>query len=275
MRPLSLKSIPAALATALLCSSLVTQGQAQTTFQVNLQAQSFTPKNLVINQGDTVQWNWIVGFHDVVSGTSGIPDGVFISGPAVVVSDPYFVTFDGALVWKYPKPNNTYPYYCNVHLPGMTGTVRVNNLSGSMLAYGANNPAGSLDWRAGNARVGKSMTFSVDNTVNPADGPGFAFLLSAGQPAAGFPGGISLPGFGMAGPGVPGDLLINLAPPDPFLTLGPTPWAGSGNPVDFVVNVPANPNLVGLSVYFQGATLTPSAVDGIGLTNGLRATLGA
>jgi hypothetical protein len=178
-------------------------------------------------------------------------------------------------VWKFPKANNTYSHFCSVHLPGMTGTVRVNNLSGSMLAYGSNNAPGSLDWKAGNARIGKSMTFSVDNTVNFFDGPGFALLLASSQPAAGFPNGLSLPGFGMAGPGAPGDLLLDLTAPNPFLTLGPLPWAGSLSPVDFTINVPLNTNLVGLSFYFQGATLTPTAVDGIGLTNGLRATLGA
>jgi plastocyanin len=271
---MSSSPLRAALA-GLTLAGLATPALAQATIQVNMSGVNFTPKNIVINQGDTVQWNWIQGFHDVKSGVGGVSDGVFDSGFPVVISDPFRVTFDGALLWKFPKPNNIYNYFCTVHLPGMTGTVRVQNTSGSMLAYNGGNPAGSLDWIQGDARIGRSMTFAVDNVLNPSDGPGFAFLFGAVQSAPGFPGGIPLPGFGMGAPGAPGDLLINLVPPDPFLNLGPSLWNGSGNPVSFVLNIPNNPNLVGVSLFFQGATFNPAAVDGIGLTNGLRATFGS
>jgi plastocyanin len=69
-----------ACATALLALAAT----AQITWTVTLNSTSFSPKNLVVSLGDTVQWT-IPGtqFHDVTSGAGGVPDGNFGSGSAV------------------------------------------------------------------------------------------------------------------------------------------------------------------------------------------------
>ena len=52
-------------------------------------------------------------------------------------------------------------------------------------------------------------------------------------------------------------------------------WAGSGNPAGFQLDLPLNPNLVGIDLYAQGAVFDPTKSNGIGVTNGLRITIGA
>ena len=53
---------------------------AQTTHVVTLQGTSFSPGDLTIQVGDSVQWDWISGLHNVESGVNGIHDGNFRSG---------------------------------------------------------------------------------------------------------------------------------------------------------------------------------------------------
>ena len=78
----------------------------------------YSPENLVINVGESVQWNNLSGYHDVVV-TSG-PVNVDIppvSGPALIGS--YTFTVAG-----------TYEYICSIggHASqGMVGTITVNN----------------------------------------------------------------------------------------------------------------------------------------------------
>jgi plastocyanin len=72
-----------------------------------------------IHVGDTVQWNWISGFHSTTSGPcppcSQNGDGNWNSGAR---SSPSFShTFNSA---------GTFPYYCNVHTISMTGTIAVS-----------------------------------------------------------------------------------------------------------------------------------------------------
>ena len=72
-----------------------------------------------IHVGDTVQWNWISGFHSTTSGPcppcSQNGDGNWNSGAR---SSPSFShTFSSA---------GTFPYYCNVHTISMTGTIVVS-----------------------------------------------------------------------------------------------------------------------------------------------------
>ena len=72
-----------------------------------------------IHVGDTVQWNWISGFHSTTSGPcppcSQNGDGNWNSGAR---SGPSFShTFNSA---------GTFPYYCNVHTISMTATIVVS-----------------------------------------------------------------------------------------------------------------------------------------------------
>ena len=72
-----------------------------------------------INQGDTVSWNWVSGFHSTTSGTcSGTctADGKWDSGQHSAPNTFPF-TFNSA---------GTFPYFCSVHTTAMTGKVIVN-----------------------------------------------------------------------------------------------------------------------------------------------------
>lgn len=113
-------------AVALAMSILPTEANAQTTHTVNLNAFSFSPALVNIEMGDTVRWNWVGGFHNVVSGVS-VPDGIFSSGSPVPAPAIFEVTFDADFLAANTVSNNDYDYYCDVHLSfGMTGRVHVN-----------------------------------------------------------------------------------------------------------------------------------------------------
>ena len=267
------------LLTLLASASLASAASAQTLHQVDLFSVSFSPQDLTIQQGDTVRWRWVVGNHNVVSGETDFqayfPDGVFDSGEPVSPPEFFQVTFDGALLSKHPKAGNVYPYYCIVHLPAMIGTITVTGVSGSVEAYGPINPAGSLEFVQGNARLGDQMQLAIDNTALPAAGPGVALLSFSTAPDLNFPSGTLLPGYGLAGPTAPGELLISVAPPAPAFSAGSKPWNGTGDPATFLIPIPQNPALVGVDLYFQGALIDTANGNDVGLTNGLRATIGS
>lgn len=88
---------------------------------------AYFPADLTVNVGDTVQWLWVQGFHNVVSGIDGKVDGAFSSGEALRKDGLTFeVTFDQAFLDANPVRDNVYSYYCDVHFFfGMTGTVTV------------------------------------------------------------------------------------------------------------------------------------------------------
>ena len=85
--------------------------------QVGAGGLKFTPKDVTIQVGDTVQWTWAASGHSSTSGTPGNPDGMWDSG----VQNSGFVfsqTFTAA---------GTFPYYCTPHgaCCGMIGSVTV------------------------------------------------------------------------------------------------------------------------------------------------------
>jgi len=89
------------------------------TFQVQVGAGGlkFTPQNVTIHVGDTVQWTWAASGHSSTSGTPGNPDGQWDSG----VQNSGFVfsqTFTTA---------GTFNYFCSPHgvCCGMIGSVVV------------------------------------------------------------------------------------------------------------------------------------------------------
>jgi plastocyanin len=85
---------------------------------------SFSPPDIVINVGDTVQWVWTAGFHTVTN-------GVDLADPTVGKKfdsslNPTTTTFS----YTFTAPG-TVSYFCRPHLLfGMTGTVTVQNASG-------------------------------------------------------------------------------------------------------------------------------------------------
>ncbi len=142
--------------------------------------------------------------------------------------------------------------------------------------YGSGlNPAESLVFVGGTAFPGETFLLGAQNTALVAAPPALARLTIASAPDPNFPGGTWLDGFGLAGPGSPGELLLSLLPPDPLFTSAFVPWGGTGAPpAPFTLSVPASPTLAGAALYFQAALLTPDLGFDVGLTNGLRVQFG-
>ncbi|MBL8726108.1 MAG: hypothetical protein JNK49_18830 [Planctomycetes bacterium] len=135
------------------------------------------------------------------------------------------------------------------------------------------NPAGSLVV-TGRAAIGTAVHFGVDNPLATQAVGSLAALVVGFAPQSP-PCGMPMPGYGMAGPGAPGELLVDPALAGLVLIGGP--WLGPQQPVDFVLQVPAQAGFYGLALFAQGVVLdpTPAAAVPVGLTIGARATIGS
>lgn len=96
---------------------LLSSRAATVQVQVAAGGLKFTPQNVTIQVGDTVQWTWAASGHSSTSGTPGNPDGIWDSG----VQNSGFVfsqTFSTA---------GTFSYFCTPHgaCCGMVGSVTV------------------------------------------------------------------------------------------------------------------------------------------------------
>jgi len=86
--------------------------------------------------GDTVRWDWVTGFHNVVNGFPTDPDtGVLFNSGAP--------TGDDSIFFEYTfTDEGVYGYYCEIHENiGMISFVTVTPAPGSMLAFA---PAGLM-----------------------------------------------------------------------------------------------------------------------------------
>ena len=97
--------------------SLLSSGAATVQVQVGAGGLKFTPQNVTIQVGDTVEWVWAKNGHSSTSGTPGNPDGMWDSG----IQNKGFVfshTFSAG---------GTFSYYCSPHgsCCGMIGSVMV------------------------------------------------------------------------------------------------------------------------------------------------------
>jgi hypothetical protein len=140
-------------------------------------------------------------------------------------------------------------------------------------AYGCGgNPAGSLT-STGRPAFGAGVVVSVDNPLGTQPNGALPLLLVATSPLPTFPCGIPLPGFGLGGPSVPGELLLDST------TIGLSivmPYWTPGVPSSTTFPVPYGVPFVGLSLYGQAAMVdfTPGAAVPIGLTAAQRWILG-
>jgi plastocyanin len=73
---------------------------------------SFAPASVTIHPGQSVTWNWVSGFHGVVSTSA---PKAFPDSPQQA-SGQYTASFATA---------GSYPYQCSVHGAMMTGTIVV------------------------------------------------------------------------------------------------------------------------------------------------------
>ncbi len=100
--------------------SLLNAMAATIQVQVGQDGLKFTPQDVTINVGDTVQWIWAASGHSTTSGVPGSPDGKWDSG----VQNSGFVfnqTFTTA---------GSFNYFCSPHglCCGMIGSVTVNSV---------------------------------------------------------------------------------------------------------------------------------------------------
>jgi hypothetical protein len=146
----------------------------------------------------------------------------------------------------------------------------------SSTPYGCGvNPAGSLVAN-GRPAIGTTITLALTNPLATQTASATLGVLFFGLvPAPGFPCGVSVPGFGMSGPGQPGEVLLDLSGPYAGFTGGL--WTGVGQPVDFTYSAPMAPSLLGQSLYAQGlmVDLAPAAPVFFALSNGVRLVLGS
>jgi plastocyanin len=73
---------------------------------------AFTPATLTVHAGDSVTWNWVTGFHSVVSDST---PKAFADSRAQA---------SGQFTAMFPTAG-TYPYHCGIHGTMMTGTIVV------------------------------------------------------------------------------------------------------------------------------------------------------
>ena len=209
-------------AVALLLGSGLNPAAAQTTHTVQLQpgfAAVFSPSSLTINEGDTVNWVWVSGLHDVTSF-----DGAFASGPPVFPPMSFSVTFDNAFVTANGVNGNVYDYFCSVHLSlGMVGSVEV--LTGR--------PTLTV-----NNLVGGGTASLVTTGATPGGSVGVAFSTAGGGPT-------------MLNAGPCGMVTVGLS--NPITVAGVVP-ADAGGTATVTANVPAI--ATGVTVWFQALDLS-------------------
>lgn len=99
----------------------------------------YEPKDIVIQEEDTVRWVWIDDFHDT---QAGLPpedgpttyDGAFKS-PVANAGFGFEVTFTREMLVQYPAPSNRYDYICTPHYTeGMVGSITVTRKAHDLIA---------------------------------------------------------------------------------------------------------------------------------------------
>src|SRR6056297_3564056 len=107
--------------TAILFSNQVA---AQTSHDVTVSSNQFSPSELTINVGDTVVWTNVQGNHNVNGTIGSNPDNPESFGNSVGSGWTY------SFVFSLP---GVYDYHCDPHeLLGMTGAVTVEDVSTSL-----------------------------------------------------------------------------------------------------------------------------------------------
>ena len=239
--------------TFLLASLWVAPIAAQTTHVVTLQGTTFSPQDITIAVGDTVQWDWISGFHSVTSGLGGSADGIFTSGLPVPSPNTFSLTFDQAFLDANSVVGKRYDYFCDVHVSlGMVGSVTVDVPAGGVSRNAGSNPT--------------SLTL-----VSP---PVIGALFVATQD-------LSLTGHSLGGlVGFAGPLTFPLAGGQTILVDVTNP-AGellgqglqAGPLVNWQLAVPSDPALCGFTLSVQGLHL--GGVTPFALSNALDLTVGS
>ncbi len=150
------------------------------------------------------------------------------------------------------------------------------NAGGSITPMGCGlNPAGSLQVLSGAPRLGTTLVLGLDNPLGTQSPGSIPYVLASRSADALFPCGTPRAGFGMGGLGASGELLLDPRAPLFRKTMG-APWQGPGQPAAVTFRIPRSVSLLGTSLYLQGRLLdaTPGALVPVGLTDGVKLTLG-
>lgn len=150
----------------------------------------------------------------------------------------------------------------------------LGNGLGTVTPYGCGvNPAGSLT-TGGRPALGTTMTLGVDNPLGTQAIGALAFLVLALQPDPAFPCGTVVPGYGMAGAGAAGEVLVLLG--GGVSTVFGGFWGGVGNAAPFTLALPPQTALAGTRLWAQGLLLDPNpgAAVVVGVTTAVRLTAG-
>jgi len=152
---------------------------------------------------------------------------------------------------------------------------RIFDASSAIYGCGVN-PAGSLVLVSGEPSIGSTVVVGVNNPLGTQQPGSLSFVALSDTPDAAYPCGSLLPGFGMAGVGAAGELLIGLAPPNPLAVVSGAPWSGPGTPAPVPLKIPSSAALLGFTVYAQGLLVDPFApLDVVfGLTDGAELVIG-
>ncbi len=145
---------------------------------------------------------------------------------------------------------------------------------GSSLGYGCGiNPPSSLVSTGAPSLLG-TVNFAIDNPLGTQAPFSLPLLVMTTSPLASYPCGVPLPGYGMAGNGASGELLVDLS--TQALSWILPPWLGVGQPSSLQVTIPYDVAFVGAQLYFQGALIdfTPGLQYPIALTSAVRWTIG-
>lgn len=172
------------------------------------------------------------------------------------------------LVWTDHRAGSPDTFAQAIDLAGNLGVQ-----PGTAQPYGCGgNPAQSLVL-SGRPAVGHQVQFGLQNPLG-TQAAGSLALLALSWAAAAAPCGVPQPQFGMFGPSVPGELLID---PSLATTLFVGPWPGPGQFATAPLTIPLAPWLLQLQLHGQGVLLDiqPSAAIPVGLTNAMVLTFGS
>ena len=145
--------------------------------------------------------------------------------------------------------------------------------SASAQVYGCGvNPPGSMTILSGVPSLGSTIVFGIDNPIGTQSPGSIPALALAASPASEIPCGLIVPGLGMQGDG---ELLISLRSRIGPLAVG-FPWAGPGMPSPIALGIPADPSLLGLTIYAQGIMYDPTVALGVdfALTDAVELVIG-
>lgn len=134
---------------------------------------NFSPSALTINQGDTVYFDCVSGFHNVDGTTSSYPNNPVGFGNGAAASAPWMYQF----VFNTP---GTYDYDCTPHVGlGMVGTITVNAVTPPLSGMVSQSFEGSDTWTYTNTPATYNTSgdiwdiVSSLSSISPSDGSMF------------------------------------------------------------------------------------------------------